>query len=348
MTGAHDETRLLRPMPRLFLEQATARAHEPALRLLASGGATHDRVMTWAEWERDSVAFAAALIANGVERGSTVWRSTAEPMIERVLTHVGGRVRIATSGGAKLPESVGEYLDALGLTVLGAYGLTEHLCATMHRPDRYNFDSVGIAMPGTTVRIAEDGEVLLKRTALTFSGYHGRPAESREAFDGSGEWLHTGDLGARDPDGFLRITGRRKELIALSTGKKVAPLRIKARLMSKPWISQAVLLGEGRKYITALITLRRQVIESWAREHGLTADYRALLHDPAVSAHVQSMIDTVNAEFSGPEQIRGFHLLDHEFTLEAGELTPTHKVLRPLIAERYQREIEALYAGGIQ
>jgi long-chain acyl-CoA synthetase len=269
-------------------------------------------------------------------------------MIERVLSHVGGRVRIATSGGAKLPDEVGEYLEALGLTVLGAYGLTEHLCATMHRADRYNFDSAGVAMPGTRIRIAEDGEVLLQRSPLTFSGYHGRPEESRAAFDSTGEWLHTGDLGDIDPAGFLRITGRKKELIALSTGKKVAPLRIEAKLMSDPWISQAILLGEGRKYLVALLTLRREVVESWAGEHGLKHEYVGLLGDPAVIARVQAAVDEVNADFSGPEQIRRFHLLERELTLESGELTPTLKVRRTLVLERYHTEIEALYAGGVQ
>lgn len=276
------------------------------------------------------------------------WRRIGQPMIERVLGHFGNRVRVATSGGAKLPEQVGEYLDALGLTVLGAYGLTEHLCATMHRPDHYNFDSAGVAMPGTTIRIAEDGEVLLKRNALTFSGYLGRPEESRAAFDASGEWLHTGDFGTIDDAGFLHVTGRKKELIALSTGKKVAPLRIEAKLTCDPWISQALLLGEGRKYIAALLTLRREVVESWAGEHGLPRDYAELLCEPAVIARVQAAIDTVNAEFSGPEQIRRFRLLEHEFTFESGELTPTLKIRRALVTERFRSEIEALYAGGVE
>lgn len=257
---------------------------------------------------------------------------------------IGGRVRIATSGGATLPAEIGEYLAACGLAVLGAYGLTEHLCAVMHRPSMYGFDSVGPAMPGTTLRISETGEVLLKRCALTFSGYQNRPAATREAFTEDGEWLRTGDLGLIDERGCLHVTGREKELIALSNGKKVAPVPIERRLTESAWISQAVLFGENRKYISALLVLRRSQVEQWAHDHGFNAPYQALLENPQLLERVQAVIDAINQTLSRPEQIKRFAVLRSELTMETQELTPTLKVRRAVVEQKYQSQLEALYA----
>jgi long-chain acyl-CoA synthetase len=273
------------------------------------------------------------------------WRAEGADLFERVRAHFGGRMRLATSGGASLPIEVAEFLDALGVTVLGAYGLTEHLCVAFNRPGRYAFDGVGPPMRGTELRIANDCEILVRRSELTFSGYLGRPDETRDAFSDDGEWLLTGDLGSIDWQGVLHVTGRKKELIALSTGKKVAPLPIEARLREDPWISQAVLCGEGRKYVTALICLRQQVVEAWARQAGeaVSDDFAGLLRRPAVRARVQATIDRVNADLSRTEQIRRNVVLEHDFSLENDELTPTLKLRRPVIAERYRHIIEALY-----
>ncbi|HVF40959.1 MAG TPA: AMP-binding protein, partial [Gemmatimonadaceae bacterium] len=157
------------------------------------------------------------------------------------LDMLGGRVRLATSGGASLPIGVAEYLHDRGVTVLGAYGLTEHLCVAINRADDFTFDSVGIPMSGSEIQIADDGEVLIRRSELTFSGYHNLPSETRAAFTSDGQWVLTGDVGELGSDGKLRIIGRKKELLALSNGKKVAPLPIEARLAAHPWIAHAVL-----------------------------------------------------------------------------------------------------------
>ncbi len=271
------------------------------------------------------------------------WREAVAPFASRLEAHFGGRVRLATSGGAALPQEVAETLDALGLTVLGAYGLTEHLCAVFNRPDAYGFDTAGPPMPGTTLRIADDGEILIRRSSLTFDGYHGRPAESRRAFTEDGAWLLTGDLGELDERGFLRVTGRKKELIALSTGKKVAPVPVEARLMEDPWIAQAVLVGEGRKFVSALLTLRRPVVEGWARSSGIDGDHESLIERPEVSARVQEAVDRVNAELSRTEQVRRFVVLDRELSLEENELTPTLKIRRSVVAERFRDRIDELY-----
>jgi long-chain acyl-CoA synthetase len=271
------------------------------------------------------------------------WREAGAPLFERVTALFGGRVRRATSGGATLPRAVAEYLDALGLTVLGAYGMTEHLCVAFNRPDRYTLDSSGPPMPGTELRVAADGEVLVRRGPLTFSGYHGRPEATRDAFSADGEWLLSGDLGEVGADGCLRITGRKKELIALSSGKKVAPLPIEALLVQDPWIGQAMLYGEGRRFVTALLALRRPVVEAWAAERGMGDGFHALLAHPEVAARVQAAVDRVNAGLSRPEQVRRWTLLERELSAEENELTPTLKLRRPVVADRYRDRMEALY-----
>ena len=272
-----------------------------------------------------------------VERG---WREAGAPLFERVRALFGGRIRVATSGGATLPVEVAEYLDALGLTVLGAYGLTEHLCVAFNRHTRYAFDSAGPPMPGTTLRIADDGEILVRRGALTFAGYFGRPGETEAAFTADG-WLRTGDLGSVGADGCLRVTGRKKELIALSTGKKVAPLPIEARLSEDPWIGQAMLYGEGQKFVSALVALRPAMVERWADERAVPRN-DAHRH-PEVVSRVRAAVDRVNAHLSRPEQVRAFVIIDRELTAEEGDLTPTMKLRRAVVAEKYRDALDALY-----
>jgi long-chain acyl-CoA synthetase len=271
------------------------------------------------------------------------WSDVAAPYAARLREMFGGRVRLATSGGATLPMEVAEYLDALGMSILGGYGLTEHLCVAFHRPDRYGFDTAGPAMPGTELRTAEDGEVLVKRGPLTFAGYHGKPEETRATFSEDGEWLHTGDLGELTERGELRVTGRKKELIALSNGKKVAPLPIEARLAQEEWIGQAVLFGEGERFVSALIALRPSAVETWARARALAADAPGVLAHPELLDEVQAAVDRVNAGLSRPEQVRRFALLERPLTAEAEELTPTLKLRRAAIAEKYGDRVRALY-----
>lgn len=271
------------------------------------------------------------------------WHDAAAPARALLAATIGGRVRLATSGGAALPREVADYLDALGLTVLGAYGLTEHLCVAMHRPDRYDTASAGPPMPGTELRIAEDGELLVRCGTLTFDGYHRRPQESRDAFTADGAWLRTGDLAELTADGWLRITGRRKELIALSNGKKVAPLGIEARLSADPLIAHAMLYGEGERFITALLVPSRPMVEGWLRERGLSLPYGEALRHPELLARIQALVDAVNACLSRPEQVRRWTLLEHELDVERGELTPTMKVRRGAVTERYRDRLVPLY-----
>jgi long-chain acyl-CoA synthetase len=273
----------------------------------------------------------------------TAWRDRAAPIAALLTHYFGPHLRLATSGGAPLPLEVSEYLDACGLTVLGAYGQTEHLCVAFNRPSHYRHGTVGLPMPGTTIRIAEDGEVLVRRSGLTFSGYHRRPEDTVGAFTDDGIWLRTGDLGTVDGDGFLRITGRKKEILALSNGKKVAPLAIEARLCESPLIAHAMLYGEGRPFLTALLSIRPSMVERWRREHGVEGETTDLVRHPAFVGAVQEIVDRVNAVVSRPERVRQFVILPHELTLEAGELTPTHKLRRSAVAARYAVLLDALY-----
>jgi long-chain acyl-CoA synthetase len=326
-------------LPRFYEKAvATLRAHQAA--------ATGDDRSRWERTmelgrERSRLKRAGQSVPAELE---AEWMRIGQPLLERARELFGGRVRVATSGGAALPQDVSEYLDALGITVLGAYGLTEHLCAAFNRPEHYAFDSAGPPMPGTTLRLGEDGEILLRRGPLTFSGYHGRPDETADAFSDDGEWLRTGDLGRVGDDGALRVIGRKKELIALSNGKKVAPLGIEAALTGEPWIEQAMLYGEGRNFVSALLVIRRPALEAWAAEHARDADDPRLLDDPGLRAAVQAAVDRVNARLSNPERVRRFALLGSGFS--GDDLTPTLKLRRPLVEQRYRAHLEALYVDA--
>jgi len=342
-----DAARAFRPtvlggVPRLF-----EKLHDALLTADAAARANPAHAAAWsrateAGARRAVVRRAATADPREHEVAELLWLEHGAPLRAWAAEWVGDQLRVATSGGALLPIGVAEALDAAGITVLGAYGLTEHLCVAFHRPDAYDFTSAGAPMPGTELRIAADGEIQVRRSALTFAGYHGRPADTASAFTDDGEWLRTGDLGVLR-DGRLAVTGRLKELIALSAGKKVAPLPIEERLVGEPWIAQAVCFGEGRRYLTALLTLRRDAVERWAVESGLAFDYAALLEHAEVRAQVQAMVDRVNAMVSTPERIRRFALLDRELTVQDGELTPTLKVRRAVVAERHHALLEALY-----
>ena len=263
-----------------------------------------------------------------------------------IARRIGTRVRLATSGGAALPVAVAERLDALGLRILGAYGQTEHLCVAMNRPVAPRFDTVGPPMPGTTLRIGDGGELLIARSALTFSGYWRRPEDTAAAFTDDGAWLRTGDQAELLADGALRITGRVKELIALSTGRKVAPLPIEAALTATPFIAHAVLHGEGRKYIVALLALRQAIVEQWAAGQGLDASWPALTSHPDVEAMIHAAVSSVNATLARTDRIQAVAIVADAFTPENGLLTPTLKVVRRAVETRYAEQFDALYRRG--
>lgn len=272
------------------------------------------------------------------------WRERGAPLLEEARGLLGGRVRRLSSGGGRLPAGVAEHLDALGLTVLGAYGLTEHLCVAFHRPGRYDFESCGPPMPGTEVRIAPDDEILVRRGDLTFSGYLGRPDATRAAFTEDGEWLRTGDLGSLDERGFLRVTGRKKAVVSLSTGKTVAVAPIEAGLAEDPLVQAAVVAGEGRRFVSAVLAPRREAVERWARERGLEEEgLGVLLERPELRERLQQAVDRVNASLSRTESVREFVVLERELSVEGGELTPTGTVRRSRVLEEAGDRLEGVY-----
>lgn len=271
------------------------------------------------------------------------WKEASAPARAELASRLGSDIRVATSGGAALPVHVVELLDACGLTVLGAYGMTEHLCVAAHRPDGYGFEGVGRPMPGTTLRIADDGEILVRRCDLTFSGYLNRPDETASMFTPDGEWLRTGDIGRVDGAGVLHVTGRRKELIALSTGKKVAPAPIEARLVEHPWITQALVYGEGRSYVTALLVLDADAVAWWAEERGIAGSWPELQQHPLVRMEIEIVIDNVNVALSAPERIRRYAVAEREFSAEHGEVTPTLKLRRDVVENHFAAALQSLY-----
>ncbi|HKZ01327.1 MAG TPA: long-chain fatty acid--CoA ligase [Pyrinomonadaceae bacterium] len=266
----------------------------------------------------------------------------ALPLLQRVKDYFGGRIRIATSGGAPLPLEVAAFFDAAGLPILQAYGLTENVCVSFNRPDRHKFGTVGPPMPGCEVKIASDGEILV-RSEMMFSGYYNAPEETAAVFrDG---WLLTGDLGQLDEDGFLSITGRKKELIVTSTGKKVSPALLENMLKEHHLISQALVYGEGKSYLVALLTLNALELADYARFNKLPyTRNEELAGSTEVVSLIQEWIDRINARLSSTESIRRFAILNGDFQIETGELTPTGKLRRNVIHEHYYNVIEDLYA----
>jgi len=264
----------------------------------------------------------------------------AAPLLKKVKDYFGGRIRLATSGGAPLNLEVAEFFDAAGLPILQAYGLTENVCVAFNRPENHKFGTVGPPMPGCEVKIAHDGEILV-RSAMMFSGYHKQPDQSVEMFrDG---WLATGDLGEMDADGFLKITGRKKELIVTSTGKKVAPMLIENMLKEHHLISHALVYGEGKSYLVALITLNPVEAAQFARGHGVINGLDDLIRSEPIRKLVEKIIAEVNARVSSTESIKKFEILDHDFEIEKDEVTPTGKLKREVVVNRYNDLIQSLY-----
>ncbi|KMY23519.1 AMP-dependent synthetase/ligase [Actinobaculum suis] len=263
-------------------------------------------------------------------------------VLSKLREAVGGRVRWAVSAGAPLGTRLGRFYRGAGITVIEAWGLTETTgAATATRPPNPALGTVGIPMAGTTVKLDKDGEVLVKG-AIVFRGYHNNPEATAEALrDG---WYHTGDIGTIDKKGNLTITGRKKHLIVTAGGKNVAPAVLEDRLVSHPLISQVVVVGDQKPFISALITLDEQMLPAWLKSHGEPEMTPAQAREcPAVLASLQRAIERTNRQVSRAESIRKFKIIPDDFTLENGMLTPSLKVKREVVLERYAGVIEDIY-----
>jgi long-chain acyl-CoA synthetase len=254
----------------------------------------------------------------------------------------GGRMRLLTSGGAPLPEEIAQFFVDAELPILQAYGLTENICVAFNTVENLKFGTVGRPMPMCEVRIAPDGEILVK-SPMMFSGYYKEPEKTAGMFDAEG-WLKTGDLGALDEDGFLRITGRKKEIIVLSSGKNVAPAVVENMVKENHLVSQCFLYGDGRSYCVALVTLNQTEAEMFARAQNIEFEsFADLTRNPAIRALIEATIEKANARVSSSEQIKRFVILDRDFSLETDEITPTLKVKRSVVAANFAGVLEALY-----
>jgi long-chain acyl-CoA synthetase len=262
-------------------------------------------------------------------------------LFTKVRAVFGGRMRIAISGAAPVAPEILEFFHAAGVPVYEGYGLSESASVgTLNTPDAIKIGSIGPAVPECEIRIAEDGELLM-RGPHVFAGYWANPEATAAALvDG---WLQTGDLGSIDEDGFVTITGRKKDIIITAGGKNITPANLENDLRQSPLISQAVVFGDRRPYLVALITLDAEQIIPWAAARGLPDDLTTLAAHPVVQELVRSVVDQANTRYAEVAQIKKFAVLGHDFTQETGELTPTLKLKRQIVAQKYADVFDALY-----
>jgi long-chain acyl-CoA synthetase len=255
---------------------------------------------------------------------------------------LGGRCRYAVSGGAPLGERLGHFYRGIGLTVLEGYGLTETTAAvTVNRPDALKVGTVGQPLPGTEVRVADDGELLF-RGGQVFAGYWGNE-EATTAVLGRDGWLQTGDVGEIDEEGFVRITGRMKEILVTAGGKNVAPSMLEDRVRAHALVSQALVVGDGQPFIAALVTIDPEAFPDWAAAHGKSGEIAANIEDPDLRAEIQRAVDDANSAVSRAESIRKFVILPIDWTEEAGQLTPSLKLKRNVVVREHKDDIAGLF-----
>jgi len=260
----------------------------------------------------------------------------------KIRLAMGGSVEAAISGGAPLGARLGHFYRGAGITILEGYGLTETTAgATLNVTKNLRVGSVGRPIPGTSIRIADDGEVLIKG-AIVMQGYWQNDAANQEVFDG--EWFKSGDLGRLDDEGFLYITGRKKELIVTAGGKNVAPAVLEDRLRAHPLVSQCMVVGDNQPFIASLITIDQDMLKNWcAANNKAGATLATLASDPDLQAVIQTAVDEANKAVSKAESIRKFTILANDFTIASGELTAKLSLKRHVISEHYAAEIAALF-----
>ena len=321
--------------------------HERILRAVQEGSPLRQKIFHWGV----SVGSAVSSTIQQGKKPSAVLQlqqGIADKLVfAKLKAATGGRLRFFVSGGAALPQSIAEFFHAAGILILEGYGLTETSpVISMNYPERWKFGTVGAPVPGVEVQIAEDGEILT-RGPHVMKGYFNNEAATAEVIDEDG-WFHTGDIGIIDEDGFVKITDRKKNIIVLSNGKNVAPQPIESELVRSPFISQVMVVGSERKNLAALIVPNFDALKAWASDSDTggginTTDLPAMLQTREVQQHIQSEIRSRLTDFADFEQVRRFTLLEKEFSQEADEMTPTLKLKRNVIIERYSDAIEGMY-----
>ncbi|WP_007026613.1 AMP-dependent synthetase/ligase [Saccharomonospora iraqiensis] len=295
--------------------------------------------------EATAVAYSKAQDGGGPGLGLKLKHAVFDKLVyTKLRAALGGRCIAAVSGGAPLGGRLAHFFRGIGVPVFEGYGLTEtSAAANVNTRDEFRVGTVGKPVAGTSVRIAEDGEVLLKGDVVFPRYWNNEQATNESLEDG---WFHTGDLGQLDEDGFLKLTGRKKEIIVTAGGKNVAPSGLEDTLKSKPLISQAMVVGDQRPFIGALITVDEEFFPTWKQQHGKPADATVadLADDPQLRADVQAAVDEANTFVSNAEAIKKFAVLPHDFTEAGGEITPSMKLKRNVVGKNYAEAIEQLYA----
>jgi long-chain acyl-CoA synthetase len=324
-------------VPRLY-EKMYARVLENAL----SGGAIKKRIFFWARAVAET--WADEKLAGREPRGMLARKyALAQKLVfSKLRTRTGGRLRYFVSGGAPLAPEINKFFYAAGLVILEGYGLTETSpVIAVNTPEHFRIGSVGRPVPGVEVRIAQDGEILT-RGPHVMKGYFNKPDATREAIDAEG-WFHTGDIGVLE-DGFLRITDRKKDIIVTAGGKNIAPQPIENKVKTNKYVSQAVVIGDKRKFPSILVVPNWDNLEKWAGQRNIIwTDRRQLLEMPTIRAKMEKEVLGEVSGFAHFEQPRKVALLEHDFSIERGELTPTLKVKRRVIDKTYKDAIDALY-----
>jgi long-chain acyl-CoA synthetase len=266
-----------------------------------------------------------------------------EKVLSKIRNLFGGRIRLAVSGAAPINPEILRFFDAAGVLVLEGWGMTEtSTAATISTPEDFKVGTIGKPFPGCEVKIADDGEILVKGPNV-FQGYHKNPEATRETIvDG---WLHTGDIGEVDSQGFIKITGRKKDIIITAGGKNITPANLEAEIKQHPLVSQCVVVGDRRPYLVALVTLDPEEAIKHAQENNLPEDPAQLAANPDVKAAIDAHVEKINQNFARVEQVKKIAILTHDLSQESGELTPTLKVKRAVVAQKHEDAIEQLYAA---
>ena len=293
-----------------------------------------------------AIAYSQALSAGSVPFGLRIKHGLFDKLVyAKLRAAMGGKVKWSVSGGAALGARLGHFFRGIGLTILEGYGLSETSSAsTVNRPTMLRVGSVGRAIPGVTLGIGPDGEVLIKGPHV-FQGYWNNPAATAESIDVNG-WFHSGDIGHIDDDGYLFITGRKKELIVTAGGKNVAPAVIEDRLRSNWLVSQCMVVGDNKPFIGCLITVEPDSVKNWLQRNSLpaTTSFAQMASNEVFNAEIQAAVDYANKAVSQAESIRKWVLIDSDWSEASGHLTPSLKLKRNVVSEQFNAEIESLYA----